>query len=59
VVIQGAGIEHFVYRLDLSGDRAAISARMDALGTWLLQRIHPPSTVDDSAVTRPFQEAFA
>lgn len=37
--VRGAGIEHFVYRLDVSGTRADIAARLDALMVWIRGRI--------------------
>jgi len=37
--VRGTGIEHFVYRLDVSGTRRDIDARLDELTEWLLHRI--------------------
>jgi 5-methylcytosine-specific restriction enzyme subunit McrC len=39
ITVRAAQIEHFVYRLDLSGGRADIDVRLDALAEWLVHRI--------------------
>lgn len=38
VVVRGADIENFVYRLDVTGSRSAIGSRLDDLVDWLLDR---------------------
>lgn len=42
VTVRGAGIEHTVYRLDVSGTRADIDRRLDDLAAWLISRIRGP-----------------
>lgn len=44
VEIRGAERRHHVYRLDVSGDRSQIEARLDRLAEWLLDRIGEAAT---------------